>query len=556
MAMEGIGSPSYEMLYESDKSVRKLLIPERQKKYSFFMQSYYMDDHLFAYLNGKDILPQSIQGYAELKLPDQEVEQLYGMDLFIEEARKEMEKEQCFYVEGPHVSGKKSVVIHAARNIKRTLLVIELAKMNMKELKERVFDIQRELYLYKAYLCIHGLSEDWLKKQDYTKKRFLAFCMETFADKGFLFCICAEAELFIMQDWQHFRKRISLRTPEREKRILLWNFFAEKYRLILSAEQAGNRYRMEAGEIKMACEMLRNRKKEGELISESEIGQVCRELLPVKAVKGQIIDASDSMTFEDLKLDAEEKEQLMDIYHQVCFSHQVFDVWNMESKFPYGKAVSALFYGPPGTGKTMAAHILAKELGYPLYKVDLSQILDKYIGETEKHLEQIFDQAQKSNTVLFFDEADAIFGKRSEVKDANDRYANTQVSYILQRIEAYDGIVILATNFKENIDRAFLRRIKYVIHFTMSTEQVRKEIWESCFPKEVPVKEIDYSYLARNFELSGGNIKNVVLSAVFYAASTQKPVGMKHIIRALKQEYQKMGHFLTERELGEYSYLI
>lgn len=166
----------------------------------------------------------------------------------------------------------------------------------------------------------------------------------------------------------------------------------------------------------------------------------------------------------------------------------MYDEWNLESRYSYGKNVSALFYGPPGTGKTMAVHVIANMLNLPLYRIDLSQVVDKYIGETEKRLEEIFNAAEKNNTVLFFDEADAIFGKRSDVHEAKDKYANTEVSYILQRIEQYDGIVILATNYRKNIDEAFMRRIRYVVEFSLPDARLRKELWKSSFSDEIPTE--------------------------------------------------------------------
>ena len=170
---------------------------------------------------------------------------------------------------------------------------------------------------------------------------------------------------------------------------------------------------------------------------------------------------------------------------------------------------------------------MATLLELPLYQINLSQVVDKYIGETEKRLEDIFDTAEKSNTILFFDEADAIFGKRSEVSDAKDKYANTEVSYILQRIEQYEGIVILATNYKKNIDEAFMRRMRYLIEFTLPGPALREEIWRSAFAAEVPLDHVDFAYLARQFELSGGAIKNIVLNAAFSAAREGSAVGMR-----------------------------
>ncbi|MBQ7840692.1 MAG: ATP-binding protein [Lachnospiraceae bacterium] len=228
----------------------------------------------------------------------------------------------------------------------------------------------------------------------------------------------------------------------------------------------------------------------------------------------------------------------------------------MEEKYPYGKNISALFIGPPGTGKTMAVDIISGLINLPVYKIDLSQVVDKYIGETEKKLEEVFNLAQKSNTILFFDEADSIFGKRSEVNEAKDRYANTEVSYILQRIEQYDGVVILASNFKKNIDEAFLRRMRYLVEFPMPDAATRKEIWKSCFGSKVPTEDLDFSYLAKNFEFSGGSIKNIALNAVFLAAKEGCDVGMKQVLTSLRNEKMKMGKPMILSDFGQYAGLM
>ena len=205
----------------------------------------------------------------------------------------------------------------------------------------------------------------------------------------------------------------------------------------------------------------------------------------------------------------------------------------------------------------MTVHALAGQLGLELYKVDLSQVVDKYVGETEKRLEEVFTKAQKSNMILFFDEADAVMSKRSEVKDSKDKYANTEISFILQRIEEYDGIVFLATNNLQNIDTAFMRRIRYVINFNLPDKDTRKEIWMHAFGDSVPLMDdIDYEFLAEKFELSGGEIKNIVLNAVFYGAADKGKVGMEHIMKAVFRESTKLKRIAFDGDYGGYAYLL
>lgn len=250
-----------------------------------------------------------------------------------------------------------------------------------------------------------------------------------------------------------------------------------------------------------------------------------------------------------------QKNILQDICNQANYRFRVMNHWGMQSKYPYGYCISALFCGSPGTGKTMAVHVIASMLRMELYKVDLSQIADKYIGETEKRLEEVFSRAEKTNVILFFDEADAVLGKRSEVHEAKDKYANTEVSYLLQRIEEYDGIVIMATNNLQNIDKAFLRRIRYVVNFPMPDEQTRKAIWMSSFTAAVPRENIDFDFLAEKFEFSGGAIKNAVLNAVSYAAAENRPVSMAHMVKAVQRELVKDTKVNFTDAFRTYSYL-
>jgi SpoVK/Ycf46/Vps4 family AAA+-type ATPase len=216
-------------------------------------------------------------------------------------------------------------------------------------------------------------------------------------------------------------------------------------------------------------------------------------------------------------------------------------------KLGLGKGISVVFSGQSGTGKTMASEIIAHELKTVLYKIDLSTVVSKYIGETEKNLSKIFEEAEMSNCILLFDEADAIFGKRSTVKDARDRYANIETSYLLQKIEEYQGIVILTTNLLGNIDTAFLRRIKHIVHFPKPDKELRRRIWCNLWPKETPIdKRIDFTYLANNFEFSGGNIRNAAVSAAFLAAKENCPIKASHLSIAIKRETQKLGQIIPE----------
>jgi hypothetical protein len=270
-------------------------------------------------------------------------------------------------------------------------------------------------------------------------------------------------------------------------------------------------------------------------------------------LKDKAVKMEPRFTWEDLILPQETLQLLQQACSRVHHRHTVMHSWGFDRKLPYGRGISMLFTGPPGTGKTMSAVVMAREMEAELYRIDLSRVVSKYIGETEKNLGEIFDQARLSGAILFFDEADALFGKRSEVKDAHDKYANMETSYLLQKMEEYDGLTILATNFAQNLDDAFTRRIQYIVKYPFPDALQREQLWQATFPKELPVDHIDYKYLSEAFELSGGSIKNIVLTAAFLAAREAAPVSMKQLLEGVIQEYKKTGKVLLKDRLGAYA---
>lgn len=260
--------------------------------------------------------------------------------------------------------------------------------------------------------------------------------------------------------------------------------------------------------------------------------------------------------WDDIIVPDDQRALLKEIVDTVRGRPQVLDGWGVGHKLASSRGVTVLFAGPPGTGKTMAAEIIAGELALDLYKIDLSTIVSKYIGETEKNIERIFQEAEQSNAILFFDEADALFGKRSEVRDSHDRYANIEISYLLQRMEAYDGITILATNLRGNLDEAFTRRLQFAVNFPFPEAEDRLRIWQTLFPPDVPRSpDVDFARLAETFRLAGGNIRNVIVSAAYLAAADGEPavpdhtVTMAHLLHATRREMQKMGRLVREEDL-------
>lgn len=262
-------------------------------------------------------------------------------------------------------------------------------------------------------------------------------------------------------------------------------------------------------------------------------------------------------TVDDLILAEPAWRQVLETASRARLRHRVVGEWQMRGVGTRGDGITALFAGPSGTGKTLAAEVIAASLGLDLYVVDLSSVVDKYVGETEKNLERIFSGAHGLNGVLFFDEADALFGKRSAVSDGHDRYANIEVAYLLQRMEQFDGISILATNLTANLDDAFARRIDIRVVFPQPDAPERRRLWARHLPPSLPVAgDVDLDFLARAFRLAGGDIRNVTVAAAYDAASADEAVGMTHLVRATAREYRKLGRLCTEEDFGPYLRLV
>jgi AAA+ superfamily predicted ATPase len=273
---------------------------------------------------------------------------------------------------------------------------------------------------------------------------------------------------------------------------------------------------------------------------------VCRQRL--RSTLDELAQRIESnLTWDDLVLPEPQKDTLRSIAAQLRHRATVYDHWGFAAKSQRGLGLGALFHGPSGVGKTMAAEVLASELQLDLYHIDLSRVVSKYIGETEKNLGRVFDAAEENGAILLFDEADSLFGARSEVKDSHDRYANIEVSYLLQRMEAYRGLAILTTNMRAALDPAFLRRLRFTVAFPFPDAVQRAEIWRHVFPKDAPTRDLQLARLAE-LRIPGGSIRNIALNAAFLAADAGEPVQMTHLLAAARAEYAKMDRRLTRAE--------
>lgn len=325
----------------------------------------------------------------------------------------------------------------------------------------------------------------------------------------------------------------------------------------VSLEELTSKFHFTPRQIKLAARQARSLSLvTGQALTAEQIHQCCYR---------QVVHKLDTLasrvrpghSWDDLILPEAQKKLLRRACAHVHYQHQVYSEWGFQRKITYGRGLSVLFAGVPGTGKTMCAQIMAKELNMEMYKINISQIVSKYIGETEKNLQAVFREAKNSNCILFFDECDALFGKRSEVKDSHDRNANVETAYLLQQIEEYDGVCVLATNLLQNIDEAFLRRITFVIHFPFPDAEMRRLIYRSTMAAQAPVSEdIDWDFMAEKFQLSGGYIKNIVAAAAFMAAQEHTEIGMRHLLNAAVSEMKKNEIVVVREELREYADLL
>jgi len=342
--------------------------------------------------------------------------------------------------------------------------------------------------------------------------------------------------------------------PEYSDSLLLWEKYLKEIDIAIAegiAPSLAQLFRFSEDEIAEIAHMLKTKQFSGAQIDKKAVYDTCREKVSAELnYLSQHLKSSNGL--KDIVLPKDQIVQLKTIISHYDNQRRVFEEWGFKKYFQ-SQGIGVLFTGPPGTGKTMAASILANEMGLDLYRIELSQVVSKYIGETEKNLSRIFEAAEGSGVMLFFDEADAIFGKRTVVKDAHDRYANIEVSYLLQKIEEYDGPVVLASNFRKNIDEAFVRRLRFIVEFPFPDEAIREMIWKKVFPDKSPLeKEIDFAFLAKNFRLSGANIRNIALFAAFFAAEDEGTIAMKHIIRGIKRELQKEGKTYKPSDFGIY----
>ncbi|MCK6500448.1 MAG: ATP-binding protein, partial [Nitrospira sp.] len=354
-----------------------------------------------------------------------------------------------------------------------------------------------------------------------------------------------------IEGWRRDVRRLEVDRPSMSEQRGLWEESLGRLRHVLNGgiERVASHFSLSPATILAAGEELKLAAQQGDAATlDAALWASCRRL-----ARPRLDDLAERIesnaTWDDLVLPPAQTATLRNVAAQVRHRFKVYEQWGFRGKIARGLGITALFAGVSGTGKTLAAEVLAGELGLDLYRIDLSSVVSKYIGETEKNLRRVFDAAEAGGAVLLFDEADALFGKRTEVKDSHDRYANIEVSYLLQRMEAYRGLAILTTNLKNVLDTAFLRRIRFVVQFPFPDQTQRAEIWRRVLPDKTPCGALNLSRLAQ-LSVAGGNIRNIALNAAFLAAEARQSVGMDHLLAATRSEYAKLEKPLTDAEIG------
>jgi len=458
------------------------------------------------------------------------------------------------HLHGPHGVGKRELALRLAYELNCSLLCMDaellLAKGAQSEgLLRLAF---REALLQRAILFLE--NTDLLSQE--SARPFFRSLQVTIAEFGWLVFLSAHGPWTVHAGFPNcVLHSIKVPTPEVPIREAVWESILrdENVETTTWSKQLAAQYRLTPGQIRAAVEFERNQRhmESGRSSPTFEgLASACRMQSNGK-LRELAAKIEPHCSWEDLVLLPHKLAHLKEICVQYRNRYKVFETWGLGKKLGRGKGLSALFTGPSGTGKTMAAEVLARDLGLDLYKVDLASVVSKYIGETEKNLSKVFSEAETSNAILFFDEADALFGKRTKLTDAHDRYANIETSYLLQKMEEYDGVVILATNLSENMDEAFTRRIRFIIEFPFPDEAHRLRIWKSHIPTEAPVgAEVDFAHLAKEFSLTGGNIRNIALNAAFMAAGDGGEISLRHILQGTKREYEKLGRKWRDKEAG------
>ena len=481
-----------------------------------------VDDRMIAFLRGVDELDPELRDVATL-------ETAAPASAAAGEIARLLASPGPIVVEGPARVGKTAAVIHAAATAGRRALVCEVERfVEDASVLER---LRREAMLLDAVLV--------LRMADASPPPPLARRIADHVQRGIAIATVRDGEQLARA--LKGPRRIAVPNPSTPEQAQIWR---TALGLDVDVTRVCERYPLPPGDIVLAAAAARARGEvearplDADDLMTAARGRLCHRLGDVAEL------VTTTLSWDDLVVREDVETRLVEIVAAVRYRGRVMEDWGFAAKLPYGRSLSVLFAGAPGTGKTMAATLIGKELGLEIFRVDLSKIVSKYVGETEKNLGRVFEEASRCHAVILFDEADSLFAKRTDVKSSNDRYSNLEVNYLLQRLEAHDGIVILTTNAATAIDPAFLRRIRYRVEFPEPDEHERKGLWRSMVPVNAPLaSDVDFAALGRKFRLTGGHIKNAVVRAAFLAAAEgNSTITQDLLLRAAQLEWTELGN--------------
>lgn len=523
-----------------------------------------LDQRMLHYILENDTLDGRLAGYVSVLHPTETVEQVLvdpalktRLARFCQRQLSQLPSGQqrfVFYFHGPYGIGKRDLALGLCAQWGRPLLCVDMALLLAREpdVATALRFVFREGRLWDAAIYLDHC--DALLQEEVKAKAWMKTVARVADEYGQLTFMAGELPRSLQGVFaQKSFCAVEVPMPDASLRQTAWERALQGVPLSSGQSWAGelaSRFQLTPGQIDDAAAWLAQQRamaSDEVEVTRAELYAACRRQSHHKLAE-LAVKIEPHYGWDDLVLPLDKQERLRELCDQVVHRHRVFGDWGFGRKLGHGRGISALFAGPSGTGKTMAAEVIAHELQLDLYKIDLAGVVNKYIGETEKNLAKIFHEAETSNAILFFDEADALFGKRTKISDAHDRYANIETSYLLQRMEAYEGVVILATNLRENMDEAFTRRIKFMVDFPFPDVASRKLIWQTHFPREAPMSgNVDFERLSQQLQITGGSIKNIVLNAAFFAAADGGVIGMEHILRGARGEYEKIGKLWNDK---------
>lgn len=468
---------------------------------------------------------------------------------------------RIFSLWGDEGSGRRFTIRHFCKNHGLTCVSVNCAKLfvyDFRFVEQALWAAGRECLLTDACICLGELGYREDEKEKFFGYMDLAFGKLT--ELGVTVFTASKEKLPIKQMTDLDFAQLELPTPNNTERIAVWNYYAKHYPLgnDVDLEEMSTKFLFTPGKIKGALHQSQSLAAMEKYIDipRKVLFQACYNQMSHELTqKATKIPAN--FGWDDIVMNPDQRLALKNACDQLVYRKRVYEEWDYMKKYQYGRGLSVLLFGAPGTGKSMCAQVIAHELNLELYRVDLSKVVDKYVGETEKSISMIFREAKKCNVVLFFDECDTLFAKRSDDGGSGQASNNNKTALLLQEVEAYDGVSVLATNYKHNIDPAFFRRMKFIVEFQFPDVETRKVLWTATIPKNTPLAEdVDIDFLAARFEFVGGNIKNCILNAAFLAAAdptAEGEVHMRHYLQAIKYEFVKTGKVFTRADFEPYA---